>query len=288
MRGDGVGDVFDAAGGAGHQHMPDVALVLMRAGRADRGPPVAAADVGDPVRLTGRGVGGQHFTGGRVDGVAAADQPDRAGAVPDLLRPGRASGPDQGRDSRAATSAWVAVDQPSPDSSRWPSGRRRSSRVHAASGLDQPGRAVQGLGRLPSWVMSVVGVAGEPDPDGFGDAVDGDVADAGQPVRGSGRSSAPRFRAPGPSTRLTCSASVSRSAIRIGNRSRCGRTSLRGSWTAPTTTTPAARPWESSSPRAASIRRFDGPVVDPARSARRARRRSARSTAQPPTGCGVG
>src|SRR5688500_13210119 len=45
--GDGVGDAFDAAGGAGHQYMPDIAFVFMGAGRADRCPSVPAADVGD-------------------------------------------------------------------------------------------------------------------------------------------------------------------------------------------------------------------------------------------------
>ena len=53
-----VGHVFHAAGGAGHQHMPDVALVLMGAGRADRRPPVPASHVGHAVRIGGGVVGG--------------------------------------------------------------------------------------------------------------------------------------------------------------------------------------------------------------------------------------
>ena len=101
MGGDGVGDAFDAAGRAGHQHMPDVAFVLMRAGRAHRGPSVPAADVGDPVRLRTRAVGAKDFTGRRVDGVAAADQPHRPGALPnlsDLAQPAAQVGPGQPTD----------------------------------------------------------------------------------------------------------------------------------------------------------------------------------------------
>lgn len=80
-----LGDAFHAAGGAGHQHMPDVALVLMRARRAHCSPPVAAPHVGHPVRLGRRAVGGQHLARGRVDGVRAARQPHRMRAVPHLL-----------------------------------------------------------------------------------------------------------------------------------------------------------------------------------------------------------
>ena len=54
--------------------------------------------------------------------------------------------------------------------------------------------------------------------------------------------SAPRSRAPRPNTRSVCSASARASAMRVGNRSRNGSTSLRGSCSAATTTTPTARP----------------------------------------------
>ena len=97
-----VGDVLDAAGGAGHQHMPDVALVLMRAGRADRRPPIPAAHVGHAVRLSGGVVAAEDLAGGRVDGVAGAGEADRVGAVPDLLdlaEPAAQVGPGEpGRD----------------------------------------------------------------------------------------------------------------------------------------------------------------------------------------------
>ena len=85
MRGDGLGDVFDAAGGAGVEQVPHVALVLVRAGRADRGPAVAAAHVGDPVRLAAGVVGLDQPPARGVGGAAAAD-PDRAGAVTAAFR----------------------------------------------------------------------------------------------------------------------------------------------------------------------------------------------------------
>ncbi len=68
--------------------------------------------------------------------------------------------------------------------------------------------------------------------------------------------SAPRSRAPSPRTRSVCSGSASRIAIRVGNRSRNGITSLRGSITAATTANPGARPFARSRDRAEAARFF--------------------------------
>ena len=63
----------------------------------------------------------------------------------------------------------------------------------------------------------------------------------------------------------TCSASLTRSPIRTGNRSHCGITSLRGSWIAPTTTMPTARPWGWQQPQGEVDPLPHGPVGDPRR-----------------------
>ena len=55
---------------------------------------------------------------------------------------------------------------------------------------------------------------------------------------------------------LLAFASVNLKATRVGNRSRNVRISLRGSCTAPMTSTPTARPWESSRAKAAPMRRL--------------------------------
>ncbi len=54
----------------------------------------------------------------------------------------------------------------------------------------------------------------------------------------------------------TCSDSVSRSATRVGNRSRIPSVSLRGSCTAAKTLTPTARPWDSTTD-SADVSRLD-------------------------------
>lgn len=51
MRPDGLRNAFAAAGDPGVQELPHVARVLVRTGRTDRGPPVAAPLEQDPVRL---------------------------------------------------------------------------------------------------------------------------------------------------------------------------------------------------------------------------------------------
>jgi hypothetical protein len=118
---------YEAAG----QDVPGVALVLLRAGRADRGAAVAAAYVGDPVELLGRPVELPDFSGGRVD------QLGRAGRS----RTGRAQ-------SRARFPA-----------SPWPA--RASS---AASGVSTPLTSREGATRLlrpcraahPAWRMRLL------------------------------------------------------------------------------------------------------------------------------------
>ncbi len=159
-----AGTFFDAAGGAGHQHMPDVALVLMGAGRADRRPPVPAADVGDPVRLGGGVVAsrGPRRWSGRWCGWCRRGGPGGRSAGP--AGPGRASGrgragPAGPRPGLGSTSTTTA-DRPwlrPPRSRGW------------AAGATCGGWSAE-LGDVGE------GVAGEPDPDGFGDAVDLDVA----------------------------------------------------------------------------------------------------------------
>src|SRR5680860_1434873 len=69
-----------------------------------------------------------------------------------------------------------------------------------------------------------VGDVGEAHADRLGDAVDSDVPDAG-----IWSQRAPLCLAPLPRTKETCSASESRSAMRVGKRSRTLTTSLRGS-----------------------------------------------------------
>ena len=90
-----------------------------------------------------------------------------------------------------------------------------------------------------------VGVVGEADSDGFGDAVDLDVPDAGQGV---------------------------------GEQVALREDVFAGLWIAPTTTTPTARPWESRSPRTDLMRR-SRPGRSPSRSAWPARPRSAQPAA---------
>jgi hypothetical protein len=98
-----------------------------------------------------------------------------------------------------------------------------------------------------------VGDVGEPDSDGFGDAVDADVADAGQGLGESGRSGLPGRGRPGrgPGPRGW--------PRRAGARPGWGTGPVREdllAWvcTASTTVTPTALPWESSSDSAAAIR----------------------------------
>ncbi len=58
-------NVLHAARRAGHDHVEDVALVLMRARLTHRATPVPAPQIGDPVRLRRRRVAAQHLAGGR-------------------------------------------------------------------------------------------------------------------------------------------------------------------------------------------------------------------------------
>ena len=87
-----------AAGQAAHEQMPSVALVLMTARRTDRRPAVAAAHVGVPVQLVGRGVPLEHLASGGVDQHCRTPQPHRtctAGPPPDRGLDPRL--PEQGR-----------------------------------------------------------------------------------------------------------------------------------------------------------------------------------------------
>ena len=80
VRGDRLGDAL-AAGQAGADELPGVALVDRRAGRADGLAAVAARDVQHSPVLGGGVVDRGEFAGGQVDGVDAAAQPDRVRAV---------------------------------------------------------------------------------------------------------------------------------------------------------------------------------------------------------------
>ena len=80
MRGDGLGDAL-AAGQAGADDLAGVVLVDRGAGGADV---LAAVAAGDQEHAAGFGVGVVHdagLAGGAVDGVNAALEADRAGAV---------------------------------------------------------------------------------------------------------------------------------------------------------------------------------------------------------------
>jgi len=80
MLGNGVGHAL-AAGQPDADDLPGVVLVNLRAGRADV---LAAVAAGDQEHATGLGVGvvhDAHLAGGAVDGIDAACQADRAGAV---------------------------------------------------------------------------------------------------------------------------------------------------------------------------------------------------------------
>ena len=125
-RGDGLGDAL-AAGQARADELPGVALVHRRAGRADGLAAVAAGDVEHSPVLGGGVVDRGGLAGGQVDGVDAAAQPDRVGAVAgggelafpgaevspgdDLGVVGVAPGPEpvRGPGSRAAVAAMSAV-----------------------------------------------------------------------------------------------------------------------------------------------------------------------------------
>ena len=103
-----------------------------------------------------------------VDGVAGAGEPDRVGAAADLLHLGQPA-------------AEVGPGQPFRDLAL---DRHRPQRVQHGQAASVSGRAsgTTAAGGATSWAMCVVGVPGEPDPDRVGDAVDGDVGDAGQGV----------------------------------------------------------------------------------------------------------
>ena len=77
---DGVGHALAAADGARVQQLPQVARVLVRAGRADHRAPVPAPDQQHLVGLGGGRPGLDPAVGVGADEPAA--QPDRAGAVP--------------------------------------------------------------------------------------------------------------------------------------------------------------------------------------------------------------
>jgi hypothetical protein len=77
---DGGGDAF-APGEARADELAGVALVDLGAGGADVLAAVAARGQQHPVGFTGCVVDGAQFAGGQVDGVDAAAQPDRVGAV---------------------------------------------------------------------------------------------------------------------------------------------------------------------------------------------------------------
>ena len=92
MRGNGLGNTL-AARQASPDELPGVALVHRRAGRADGLAAVAAGDVQHSPVLSGGVVDGRRLTGGEVDGVDAAAQPDRVrtvqGAASELAHFGR-------------------------------------------------------------------------------------------------------------------------------------------------------------------------------------------------------
>jgi len=70
-----------AAGQPAGQQVPGIALVLVRARRARRRPPVLAAPVGHPVQLVTRAVGQQHLPGPGVGAGGLSLQPDRPGTT---------------------------------------------------------------------------------------------------------------------------------------------------------------------------------------------------------------
>jgi hypothetical protein len=100
----------------------------------------------------------------------------------------------------------------------------------------------------------VVGEVGEADPDGFGDSVEFDEGDSGQAgrdliapgaaVSGAGGEDEADLVGFGEPERDSDRDQVAR-----------GQDFFAGSWMAPTIEMPTARPWESSRPRALSIRR---------------------------------
>ena len=84
MRGDGLGDAL-APGQARLDELPGVALVDLRAGRADVLAAVAARGQQHPVRLAGGVVDQAGVAGGQVDGADMAAQPDRLAAMAGVL-----------------------------------------------------------------------------------------------------------------------------------------------------------------------------------------------------------